>query len=169
VTHANIVQSIVSIDNTIVRWIDICVSGNRRIRHTRVLSLNDVVQEQEYVHPDRSQSELYVFDSRGFHLRTLDALTKAVIVEFKYNDDMQLEAVVDGFNRTLQIQRRADGRLEAFVAPTGERSTVTLTDDGMLQNMVEPSGVQSTFQYDSGGLITSHEPPNGCRQSYEYC
>ena len=146
------------------------LTGNRRIRATRVLSRNDVVQEGEQVIPDSSRTRLFVFNSQGYHVRTLNALTRSVEHEFIYSEDFKLQGVIDEFNRTLTIERMSDGRLRAFVAPSGERSVVTLNPNGMLLSLSDPDGEGSnvaSFEYNENNLVTSYQPPLGCQQTYE--
>ena len=137
------------------------------MRSTKVRGEDTIAAVDEYVVPDTSQTRVHVFSSKGFHLRTVNLLTKATEYEFHYTEDDKLKTVVDRFNRTLQVERRSDGRLHAFVAPRGQRSIVTLDDNGMLTSLMDEKGISAHFTYDEDGLVVEHVPPVGCPQSYE--
>ena len=144
-------------------------AGNRRIRSTKIYDQNSVgtVGLQEYVVPDTSQTKVHVFNPRGLHQRTVDLVTGQVEFEFLYDDDENLERVIDKFNRTLTLDRRSNGDLHAFVAPGGERSVVTLDTNGRLQSMTSEMGQSAVYMYDDQGLMIEHQPPSGCNQQYE--
>ena len=69
--------------------------------------------------------------------------------------------------RTMYIERRSDGSLHAFRAPSGERTVVTLNKNGMLSNLADPESRSSRFEYDTGGLMTKHEAPFACPQTFQ--
>ena len=67
----------------------------------------------------------------------------------------------------MNIERRSDGSLHAFRAPSGDRTVVTLDKDGMLSNIADPEARITRFNYDSGGLMTGHKAPFACSQTFK--
>ena len=58
----------------------------------------------------------------GRHLRTLDALTGAVLYQFTYDAAGRLAQIKDGDGNITTVERDADGNPTAIVAPTGQRT-----------------------------------------------
>jgi len=69
-----------------------------------------------------SGSEVYVFDSTGRHLLTRDALTAAVVYEFKYDTNGRLKTVTDSAGNVTAIQRDANGNVTTIVGPYGQKT-----------------------------------------------
>ena len=122
-------------------------------------------------------TELDVFDSRGRHLETRDALTGVVRTRFGYDAAGRLTTVSRGGVTT--IERDAAGKPTAIVAPGGQRTalevdahghlsrvatvTLTTTDDGLLTGLREPGGATHTFEYDDDGNLTRDTGPAGAQ------
>ena len=74
---------------------------------------------------------------------------------------------MDILNRTMTVERLSDGRLSAFVAPTGERTVVTVTPEGSLQTVTDPYDNSATFQYNEENMMIGHKPSFGCQQNFK--
>ena len=118
--------------------------------------------------PSPDGSEAYIFDLRGRHLKTLDGLTGAVRWEFDYDASHRLAAVRDGDGNSLQIERAADGRPQALVAPGGHRTTLALDGAGRVDGVTNSAGETTSIGYESGGLLTTFTRPGGRTSRYEY-
>jgi RHS repeat-associated protein len=128
-------------------------------------------------------TELYHFDRKGKHLRTLDSVTGTVLYRFSYDGEGRLTAVEDMDGLTTQIERDASGNATAIVAPNGERTelsldangylasvtnpaqeTVRLTyngEGGLLESLTDPKNNTTRFSYDAQGRLTKDEDPAG--------
>ncbi len=74
---------------------------------------------------------------------------------------------MNALNRTMSVERLSDGRLHAFVAPTGGKTVVSVTGSGMLESITDPDGLTAMFEYNKDSLMTSHKPPIGCKQHFK--
>jgi RHS repeat-associated protein len=118
--------------------------------------------------PSPDGGEAYVFDHRGRHVKTLDGLTGALRWEFDYDSSRRLAAVRDGDGNSLQIQRAADGRPQALIAPGGHRTTLTLDGAGRVDGVTNPAAETTSIGYDGGGLLTTFTRPGGRTSRYVY-
>ena len=118
--------------------------------------------------PSTDGSEVYVFNSRGRHLRTLDAVTGVVRWTFSYDEERRLAAVVDGDGNRLEIERSAAGAVTAIVAPGGQRTTLALDGSGWLQTVTNPAGEAFGVTYHAKGLLATFTRPGGRTSLYEY-
>ena len=75
--------------------------------------------------PSEDGGELYQFNQNGRHLRTVDAITGAVVYEFGYSATGRLTTITDGYGNVTTIQRDAAGNATAIVAPGGQQTTLT--------------------------------------------
>ena len=125
---------------------------------------------------------LFVFDWRGHHRRTVDALTGAVVYEFAYTEHGHLKTIRDADGNVTTIEREADGDVavvsptgqrttlrtsegyvEAIVNPAGETTRVTYDDDGLLQTVTDPNDDTTRFTYDDDGQLVTRENPGGAQ------
>jgi RHS repeat-associated protein len=121
--------------------------------------------------PSEEGTELYVFDQKGKHLRTLDATTGTVLYNFTYDEENRLSTVEDVDGLVTKVERDASGNATAIVAPNGERTELTLDANGYLSSVSNPAGETVEFAYDGGGggLLQSLTDPknNTTRFSYD--
>jgi YD repeat-containing protein len=141
-------------------------AGNNRIR--RVLSTLPGSPLNGFAIPAEDGSELYVFDSRGRHLRTLDALTGAVRYQFSYDNAGRLARVTDGAGLVTRIERGAGGNPTAIVGPYGQRTTLSLDAQGYLASLTNPAGETTWFAYTPDGLLTRLTDPRGGVHNFTY-
>ncbi len=111
--------------------------------------------------PSEDGSELYLFNSSGRHLQTLDALTNAVIFSFGYDNAGRLTSVTDGDGNVTTIERDAAGNPTAIVSPYGQRTTLAVNADGYLASVTDPANETTTLGYAAGGLLTRFTDPLG--------
>ncbi len=113
-------------------------------------------------------AEVYVFDSLGRHLRTIDALTGAERYLFSYDSVGRIVSIVDGDANTTVIERDGSGKPLAIIAPDGQRTTLTLNSDGLLRAATNPAGETSQMTYWTGGLLAAFTNPRGFTSGYLY-
>ncbi|MBT3010992.1 MAG: hypothetical protein KME41_04630 [Candidatus Thiodiazotropha sp. (ex Lucina pensylvanica)] len=141
-------------------------SGNRRIRAIG-LTMEGYTGEG-YLIPSSDGKELYEFDEMGRHLRTMSTKTGADLYTFGYEGDGFVNRVTDGYGNQIQVERDANGTLEAFVSPDNHRTTVTLDSNGYLYELTNPNDETYRFGYTSDGLLTSVVDPEGHAASMRY-
>jgi YD repeat-containing protein len=95
-------------------------TGNHRIRRMR--SALPSISVSDFLLSSEDGRELYVFNSRGSHLKTLDALTGAVRYQFSYSADGYLTSVTDASGNLTTIER-SGAVPTAIVAPGGQRTS----------------------------------------------
>jgi RHS repeat-associated protein len=144
-------------------------TGNQRIRQLSPplpeSSFSDIAIAAE------DGSELYVFTGAGRHLRTLDALTGAVRLQFTYNSAGRLATITDGDGNLTTIERDGSGNPTAIVAPFGQRTTLAVNGDGYLSRVTNPAGEAVQLAYHSGdaeGLLATLTDPRGNVHRYTY-
>ncbi len=132
--------------------------------------------------PSQDGRQLFVFDTYGRHLKTLDALTGGVLYSFGYDAAGYLVTVTDGSGRVTTIQRDgsenataivspdgitthlsldAEDHLTTYTLPGGESWALSYTPDGLLTGLMDPKGQAHSFAYDSIGRLTLDQDPAG--------
>ncbi|MCK4945722.1 MAG: hypothetical protein KAS59_05625, partial [Alphaproteobacteria bacterium] len=113
-------------------------------------------------------SQLYTFDSDGRHLRTVNALTGAVLYQFTYNSDGVLVAVEDTDGDITTIERDISGDPTAIVAHDGQRTTLALDPNGYLASITNPANETVHVAYSDDGLLESITDPQGYASQMTY-
>jgi RHS repeat-associated protein len=147
-----------------------------RIGRLRSARAKNDVMVTDIIVPSSDASEVYIFDSRGRHLRTLDAVTNAQLQLFGYDSDNRLVSITDRDGNVTTVQRDAQGNPTAIVSPYGQQTTMAVDSDGYLQAVTNPNGelVQMLYQRimlgdpHSGGLLTRYTNARGGQSLYEY-
>jgi YD repeat-containing protein len=118
--------------------------------------------------PDETGREVYVFDSRGRHLRTVDARTQVVTALFEYDPAGRLRIVKDLLGLETRIERDAAGRPTAIVAPSGERTALALDAAGWLARVENPAQEAVSLTSSGTGLLATLTDPRGGVQRFDY-
>ena len=100
-------------------------------------------------------SELYVFNQRGDHLRTLNPLTDALLYRFNYSDAGTLTSIEDGYGNSTRIERDATGLVTAVVAPHGQRTTISSDAKGYPTRITDPLGGTISLDYAADGQLVA--------------
>lgn len=87
----------------------------------------------------RDGEEVYAFDARGRHLRTVSARTGQVLWQFAW-DANGLASVTDFDGEVTRVERDAAGQAQALVAPDGQRTVLTLDDAGRALKVTDAAG-----------------------------
>lgn len=114
-----------------------------------------------------SARELFVFNSSGRHLRTLDARTNVALHSFGYDSAGRLESITDR-DGLVTIIERSSGVPTAIVAPHGQRTTLSVDGNAYLSAITSPAGETHSYTYDANGLMRSYTDPRGGRHAFEY-
>lgn len=106
-------------------------------------------------------SELYVFDNNGLHVRTINALTGAILYEFNYDSGGNLANVTDGDGNVTTIERNTGGHPGGIVGPFGQRTSLALDSNGYLAKITNPAGEAVQLSSSAKGLLTTLTDPGG--------
>ncbi len=123
---------------------------------------------QELQIPSEDASEVYVFDARGSHLRTLNGLTGSTNWSFSYNADNLVTDVSDANGLVTHIERDGAGQPTAIVGPYGQRTALTLDANGFLSAVVNPASEATVLTQTRGGLLTSITGPRNHTYTVAY-
>ncbi|WP_394829347.1 RHS repeat-associated core domain-containing protein [Pendulispora albinea] len=113
-------------------------------------------------------SEIYVFDTNGRHLRTLDGLTNAVKLRFSYNGAGKLARVEDNHHNATVIGYDANGRATSIVAPFSQTTLLAYDADGYLAKVTDPLGREEKLSYGTGGLLEQRLDAGGGVHAMQY-
>jgi RHS repeat-associated protein len=137
--------------------------------------------------PSRDGDEVYVFDARGRHLRTVSARTGLLLYQFAWGPS-GLASVTDVNGDVTTVERNPDGTVRALVAQDGQRTELTLDAHGRItrvtdaeQRFVEaayfPTGLLSEWKdanhhataltWDEKGNLVTHTNARGAKKAYE--
>jgi RHS repeat-associated protein len=139
---------------------------NYRIR--RVTSSLPGVSATDILIPSGDGREIYVFDSGGRHLRTLDGLTGAVRLQFAYDAESRLQSLTDGDGNTTSVQRDGSGNATGLVGPHGQTTVLTVNGSGYLASIKNPANETVELAYGAGGLLTGYTTPRGQTYIFAY-
>lgn len=126
------------------------------------------INGDEIVIPSEDGSEVYIFDTQGRHLRTLNALNEAVIYSFEYDPNGYLVVIQDGDGNRTILERDAAGVVTGIIAPGGQRTGLQIGLDGYLEGIVCPMGKVTQLVYDSQGLLTQLTDHKGNTHHFTY-
>ena len=119
--------------------------------------------------PSADGSEVWLFDGSGRHLRTVDGLTGATVLEFGYDAAGRLLRVEDGDGRkTLHRAQRRRARRRRSSRRTGGARRSRLNAGGKLSSITDPMGEARGLTYGGGGRLTGQQLPSGKTSSYSY-
>jgi RHS repeat-associated protein len=125
----------------------------------------------ERVVPTYDGLRAYVFDAKGRHVRTVDALLGTTLVTFAYDSGGRLASAdgsLDGKSIHLVVERQTDGTLSGLVGFDGVRTALFLDSAGHLGGIRDAAGQASVFTVTADGLVTTYYDPTGGVTTYAY-
>ncbi len=146
---------------------NIYIADNTNRRIARIQSAHAGYGGTELLFPSEDGRELYVFNSVGRHLRTMDALTGALRHAFSYGPAGYLVSVADGSGNLTTIER-SGAVATAIVAPGGQRTALTVDARGWLEGVANPAGETHVMSHSSGGLLQTFTDPRGSLHRFTY-
>ncbi|WAM22762.1 MAG: right-handed parallel beta-helix repeat-containing protein (plasmid) [Candidatus Methanoperedens sp.] len=142
-------------------------ANNKRIRHLTPL-LTGYYTGDSILVSSEDNSEIYVFNNQGKHIRTLDALNGTMRYEFAYDTADRLVKVTDGDGNVITIERNSGGDPTAIVSPYGQRTSLALDANGYLASITNPAGEAVQLAYTNDGLLTRMADPRGYIHNFSY-
>ncbi len=141
-------------------------AGNRRIR--RISPPFAGATLDRYVVPSGDGAQLYVFNRRGRHLRTVDAVTGADVWTFAYDPAGWLTSLTDVDGKTTWIERDLLGHASAIVAPYGQRTELVIDSNKYLAGVIDPAGNETELYHSADGLLRRIRTPIGGEDMASY-
>lgn len=141
-------------------------TGNRLVRE--IHPAGPSVNAGDYLIPSSDGGKLFVFSSDGRHLKTLDAVTGAVVYQFHYDSAGRLSSVEDADGNVTSIARDGAGDPQSITSPYGQITSLDIGSDGYLQTAGDPAGNAWHMEYAPGGLLSAFEDRNGNRSEYTF-
>jgi RHS repeat-associated protein len=126
------------------------------------------ISPDDAIVPSDDGTQVYIFNSSGKHLTTLEALTGTPLYTFAYDSAGRLTSITDGDNNVTTIERAANGNPTVIVAPFGQRTTLSLNANGYLSSITNPAGEPVQLRYATGGMLTRMTDPKGGAHEYTY-
>lgn len=121
-----------------------------------------------FVFPSRDGRLLFTFDAVGRHLSTRDSLTLGALFTFGYDAQSRLVSVTDASSRLTRIERAADGKPQAIIAPDGQRTALALDINGWLATVTPPGGASWRMTSSVDGLLGSLVDRDGDLHRFTY-
>jgi RHS repeat-associated protein len=118
--------------------------------------------------PSSDGTEIYNFDSQGRHLRTLNALTRAVLYSFGYDSAGHLSTITDADGDITHIERDTSGNVTAIIAPNGQITPLAYDAQDYLATVTNPAGEAHRMSYTSDGLLSTFTDPEGQINTFTY-
>lgn len=122
----------------------------------------------EYLAPSPDGREIWAFDARGRHLRTIEATTGSVQRSFSYTPEGFLAAITDTDGKVVQVLRGGGGEPLGIRGPYGQVTSFTRDPMGYLATITNPEGETHRFEYSILGLLGTYTNPRGQESRYLY-
>jgi YD repeat-containing protein len=116
-------------------------------------------------------AQLYVFDTDGRHVRTMNALTGAILYEFGYDANGLVNQIIEktgGTDNVTTIQHDGAGNPTAIVGPFGQVTTLAVDANGFLKTITNAAGETVQLTSDAQGLLATYTDPRGKASSFSF-
>lgn len=143
-------------------------NGNGSFRDATDLGTVPLRADNTYAIASQDADSVFVFNGAGRHLRTVNAVTGASLLEFRYDSDGRVLSIRDGDANLTQIERNAEGSAAGIIGPFGQRTVLAVDTNGYLATVTNPAGEVFTVTYGAQGLLTSMSDPLGSKSTYIY-
>ena len=140
-------------------------TNNFRVRHVRPALTGGSIGDSILAAEDGR--EVYVFNTIGRHLRTLDSLTGSVRHQFSYDATGYLTSITDGSGNVTAIERTG-AIASAIVAAGGQRTTLNVNASGWLHSATNPASQAHTMTYSADGLMQTFADPRNQLHQFTY-
>lgn len=134
----------------------------------RIAPIGEQFLSGERIIPAVDGTEAYLFTPAGQHLRTVDALTGAVLYQFTYDAEGRLATVKDRSDNVTTIERDVQGKPTGILGPFGQHTLLDVDANGNLSDVTNPADETVQLTHTAGGLLTSVTHAGGQTSSYDY-
>ncbi|MCR8634636.1 fibronectin type III domain-containing protein [Paenibacillus radicis (ex Xue et al. 2023)] len=118
--------------------------------------------------PEEDGLSVNVFDrATGRIMQNVSALSGAELRMFGYDNDGRLLSITERNGNLIRIERDAQGKPTAIVAPGGQRTILEVDGSGELISITNPAGETYRMKY-AGGLLTEYTDPEQGVSQYAY-
>lgn len=118
--------------------------------------------------PSRDGDEVYAFDAKGRHLKTVSARTGVTLWRFTWGPH-GLEALEDFNGDVTTVERDASGRATALRAQDGQRTVLAMDAQGRVTRVTDSEGRSVEAAYKEGtGLLSEWKDANGHATRFEW-
>ena len=142
--------------------------GDNRVRRVQSILTGFSAGAGNVGVPSKDGKQVYVFDTTGRHLQTVDAFTNATLYQFGYDSGGRVASVTDVNGQVTQVNHDSSGNLTSLIGPFGQQTTFTPDANGYLATATDPAGQETQFTYDANGLMLSKTNPRGGLSQYSY-
>jgi len=111
--------------------------------------------------------QVFAFDKKGRHSRTVDAMTGAVLWSFEHDPSGRLSALEDRAGQKTRFAHDSSDHLTAVTLPSGATLQLETDRDGYLTSLQHADGRQS-FTYGAGGLLAAQAASGFGETTYQY-
>lgn len=119
------------------------------------------------VSPDGS--EVYIFNSDGFHIQTLNPLTGSTKYTITYGGAGQLQSITDAYSKTTTFTHNSSLRPTKITAPYGQETLLETNGNGYLTKVTAPDSTFYEMTYTgTKGLLATFERPSGKTSTFTY-
>jgi RHS repeat-associated protein len=128
----------------------------------------------DYLIASPDATELFQFDATGRHMRTLDALTSAVLRRFTYDASGRLTAIYDDAadaaqpHAALVTFERPNASTVLLRTRGGRTTTLALDAAGWLDSVTNPAGEEHQLTHGASGLLTAEADAEGAAHAFLY-
>ena len=140
--------------------------GNALVRE--IMPAEASLSSGDYLIPSQDGSMLFQFSGDGRQLRTLDAVSGAVIYQFQYDSGGRISGIEDVDGNLTTITRDGSGAPQSIIGPYGQSTSLGLDSSGYLSTVTDPAAHAWHMEYTSGGLMSAFVDRNGNRSQYTY-
>jgi RHS repeat-associated protein len=120
----------------------------------------------------RDGKEIYVFDSTGRHLKTIDATTQVVLYEMLYDSKSRFIGVRDQNGNETRIIRDGSGAPSYIENAYGQKTRLWVDGEnrlvGVSDELLNTYWISYIENDPRGALIQSFKDPNGHTTNFEY-
>ena len=131
------------------------------------ISNTGVPYEGGFAAPSIDGSELYIFNSFGKHIKTINAITGDLKFAFSYGNGGGIVSIVDRYGNKTLVQH-LNSSATKIIAPNGQETNLEVDSNGWMSKVHNPNNEVYTMTYRSKGLLSSFQKPEGQKSFFNY-
>lgn len=113
-------------------------------------------------------SELYIFDTNGKHLSTINGLKGTTKYSFGYDSADRLITITDAYNNVTTVARDSSGSPTAITSAFGRITSLKVDANGFLSSIKNPTRDEYKMTYFASGLLHTFTNPKGVVSTMSY-